>query len=96
MPEPLSLNLLILFEVTKKTYCDLLYLNSLQCWQHDVKAREKYPRPEGLVTPLVESAVTSEKCGLSVLSASQMNEVTQKNNTILFLCSKLKSRKNML
>jgi hypothetical protein len=48
-------------------------LNSLQCWQHDVKALEKYPRPEGLVTPLVESAVTSEKCGLKVLSASQIN-----------------------
>ena len=48
-------------------------MNSLQSWQHDVKALEKYPRPEGLVTPLVESAVTSEKCGLRVLSASQIN-----------------------
>ena len=36
-----------------------------------LKALEKYPRPEGLVTPLVESAVTSDKCGLRVLSASK-------------------------
>ncbi len=48
-------------------------MNSLRSWQHDVKALEKYPRPEGLVTPLVESAGTSEKCGLRVLSARQIN-----------------------
>ena len=36
-----------------------------------MKALEKYPRNEGLATPLVESAVTSDKCGLRVLSASQ-------------------------
>jgi hypothetical protein len=36
-----------------------------------MKALEKYPRDEGLTTPLVESAVTSDKCGLRVLSADQ-------------------------
>jgi hypothetical protein len=36
-----------------------------------MKALEKYPRDEGLTTPLVESAVTSDMCGLRVLSASQ-------------------------
>ena len=38
-----------------------------------LKALEKYPRPEGLSTPLIEAAVTSDKCGLRVLSASQTN-----------------------
>jgi len=36
-----------------------------------LKALEKYPRDESLATPLVESAVTSDKCGLRVFSANQ-------------------------
>ena len=32
---------------------------------------EKYPRPDDLFTPLVETAVASDKCGLRVLSAFQ-------------------------
>ena len=34
-------------------------------------AMEKYPRPEGLFTPLLETAVSSRKKGLRVLSAYQ-------------------------
>ena len=30
---------------------------------------EKYPRPEGLVTPLIETAVSSDLNGLKVMSA---------------------------
>ena len=36
-----------------------------------LSALEKYPQDENLATPLVETAVTSDKCGLRVLSASQ-------------------------
>ena len=36
-------------------------------------ALEKYPRPEDLFTPLVETAVSSDKNGLKVLSAYQSN-----------------------
>ena len=36
-----------------------------------LSALEKYPRPEGLFTPLVETAVSSDKNGLKVLSAYQ-------------------------
>ena len=38
-----------------------------------LKALEKYPRPEGLVTPLLETAVKSSKDGLRVLSAYKIN-----------------------
>ena len=38
-----------------------------------LRGLEKYPRPDDLVTPLVETAVTSDKCGLRVLSAFQTN-----------------------
>ena len=38
-----------------------------------LKALEKHPRPEGLFTPLVETAVKSSKNGLRVLSAYQTN-----------------------
>jgi len=34
-------------------------------------ALEKYPRPEDLFTPLVETAVSSDKNGLKVISAYQ-------------------------
>ncbi len=34
-----------------------------------LRALEKYPRPEGLFTPLVDTAVSSDKNGLKVLSA---------------------------
>ena len=34
---------------------------------------EKHPRPEGLFTPLVETAVSSDKKGLIVRSAYQTN-----------------------
>ena len=36
-----------------------------------LSALEKHPRPEGLFTPLVESAVSSDLNGLKVLSAYQ-------------------------
>jgi hypothetical protein len=36
-----------------------------------LKALEKYPRPEGLFTPLMETAVKSSKDGLKVLSSYQ-------------------------
>ena len=36
-------------------------------------ALEKYPRPEGLVTPLIETAVSSDLNGLKVLSAYLVN-----------------------
>ena len=36
-----------------------------------LKALEKYPRDEGLSTILVDAAVTSDKCGLRVFTASQ-------------------------
>ena len=38
-----------------------------------LKGLEKFPRPDGLFKPLVESAVTSDKCGIRVLSAHQTN-----------------------
>jgi len=38
-----------------------------------LKALEKHPRPEDLVTPLIETAVRSSKDGLRVLSAYQTN-----------------------
>jgi len=38
-----------------------------------LKGLEKYPRPDGLFTPLVETAVKSDKMGLRVLSAFQIN-----------------------
>jgi hypothetical protein len=38
-----------------------------------LKALEKHPRPEGLVTPLVETMVSSKKSGLNVFSAYQTN-----------------------
>ena len=37
-----------------------------------LSALEKYPRPEGLVTPLIETAVSSDLNGLIVLSAYQV------------------------
>jgi len=36
-----------------------------------LSALEKYPRDESLATPLVDAAVTSDKCGLRVFSANQ-------------------------
>lgn len=36
-------------------------------------ALEKYPRPDGLVTPLIETAVSSDLNGLIVLSAYLVN-----------------------
>jgi len=36
-------------------------------------ALEKYPRPEGVFTPLVETAVSSNQDGLRVFSAFQTN-----------------------
>ena len=38
-----------------------------------LEAMEKYPRPEDLFTPLLETAVSSRKKGLRVLSAYQPN-----------------------
>jgi len=38
-----------------------------------MKALEQYPRPEGLFTPLIETAVSSDKNGLKVLSAHQIH-----------------------
>ena len=34
-----------------------------------LSALEKYPRPEGLVTPLIETAVSSDFNGIKVMSA---------------------------
>ncbi len=38
-----------------------------------LKAIEKYPRPEGLFTTLIDTAVSSDKNGLKVLSAHLIN-----------------------
>jgi len=38
-----------------------------------LKAIEKYPQPEGLFTTLVDTAVSSDKNGLKVLSAHLIN-----------------------
>ena len=38
-----------------------------------LSALEKYPRPEGVFTPLVETAVSSDLNGLRVRSAHQTN-----------------------
>ena len=46
------------------------YMEVIEAW---LKALEKHPRPEGLVTPLVETMVRSRKSGLNVLSAYQTN-----------------------
>jgi hypothetical protein len=46
------------------------YKEVLAAW---LKGFQKFPRPDGLFTPLVQSAVTSDKCGLRVLSAYQTN-----------------------
>jgi len=46
------------------------YKEVLETW---LKALEKHPRPEGLVTPLVETMVRSKKSGLNVFSAFQTN-----------------------
>jgi hypothetical protein len=43
---------------------------TVEAW---LKALEKHPRPEGLVTPLVETMVKSSKDGLNVFSAYQTN-----------------------
>ena len=38
-----------------------------------LRALEKYPRPDGLFTTLVDTAVSSDKNGLKVLSAHLIN-----------------------
>ena len=46
------------------------YQEVLEAW---LGALEKYPPPEGVFTPLIETAVSSDQDGLRVFSAYQTN-----------------------
>jgi len=50
-----------------------------------LRAIEKYPRPEGMFTTLVDTAVNSDKNGLKVLSAHLINPGKYEEASAYFL-----------